>query len=232
VGLRDLNALARPPGRPALTVEVIGHQWWWEVRYPDRAGAVTANELHMPVGQPVRVRLRTADVQHSFWVPRLMPKMDLIAGRENQTWLRTDQAGTYRGQCAEYCGLQHAFMSLVVLAQPAAAFDAWLADLARPAATAVTGAQRRGRAVFERSACASCHTVRGTAAHGTLGPDLTRVGSRWSIGSGAAPNDAEHLRAWITNPQRLKPGNRMPPQPVSTEDFPDLIAYLRSLGEE
>jgi cytochrome c oxidase subunit 2 len=230
LGLRDLDALAAPPTKAAVTVDVVGHQWWWEIHYAGRAGAVTANEMHIPVGESVLVRLRTADVQHSFWVPQLMPKMDLIAGRTNETWLRTDRAGDYRAQCAEYCGQQHAFMALMVVAQPRADFDAWLARTAQPApASAATAAQARGKAVFEQSSCASCHTIRGTSAVGVVGPDLTRIGSRWSIGAGAAPNDPGHLGGWIVNSQTIKPGNAMPPQPVSAQDLPDLLAYLQSL---
>ncbi|MFC0531700.1 cytochrome c oxidase subunit II [Phytohabitans kaempferiae] len=229
VGLRHLDALARPPGGADMTVEVVGHRWWWEIRYPERAGAVTANELHIPVDGSVRVRLRTADVQHSFWVPQLMPKIDLIAGRINETWLRAERAGSFRGQCAEYCGQQHAYMALMVVARPRAEFDAWLDRLASPPAVALTGAQRRGLAAFEQGPCAACHTVRGTSARGTVGPDLTTVGSRWSLGAGAAPNDVGHLGGWIANSQAVKPGNNMPPQPVPAADLPDLIAYLRTL---
>ncbi|PRY20185.1 cytochrome c oxidase subunit II [Pseudosporangium ferrugineum] len=229
LGLRDLNALAAPREKPDVTVEVIGHQWWWEIHYPDRAGAVTANEMHIPVGQPVKVRLRTADVQHSFWVPQLMPKTDLIAGKVNETWLQTDRAGTYRAQCAEYCGKQHAFMALMVVAEPRPAFDAWVAATAQPATGTLTTAQQRGRQIFEQSSCASCHTIRGTSAVGEVGPDLTTIGSRWSIGAGAAPNDAGHLGGWIVNSQTIKPGNAMPPQPVAAQDLPDLLSYLQSL---
>jgi cytochrome c oxidase subunit II len=229
IGLHDLDALATPPGKPTVTVDVVGHQYWWEVHYPDRAGAVTANEIHIPVGESVRVRLRTADVQHSFWVPNLMPKRDLIAGKVNETWLHTDRAGDYRAQCAEYCGRQHAFMALMVIAQPRAEFDAWLARTAQPATATLTAAQARGRQVFEQSSCAACHTIRGTSAAGIVGPDLTTIGSRWSIGAGAAPNDVGHLGGWIVNSQTLKPGNAMPPQPVSAQDLPDLLAYLESL---
>ena len=230
VGLHDLDAIASPPGTPAATVDVIGHQYWWEVHYRDRAGAVTANEMHIPVGQPVRVRLRTADVNHSFWVPNLMPKTDLVAGKVNETWLRADKAGNYRAQCAEYCGRQHAFMALLVVAEPPAQFETWLAHTAQaPPDTGLTSAQSRGRRVFEESSCAACHTVRGTSANGTAGPDLTTIGSRWSIGAGAAPNDTGHLGGWIVNSQTIKPGNAMPPQPVSAQDLPDLLAYLQSL---
>jgi cytochrome c oxidase subunit II len=229
IGLRDLDALAAPPDQAAVTVDVVGHRYWWEIHYTGTAGAVTANEIHIPVGESVLVRLRTADVQHSFWVPNLMPKTDLIAGKVNETWLKTDKAGDYRAQCAEYCGQQHAFMALMVVAQPRADFDAWLARTAQPATATLTAAQARGRQVFEQSSCASCHTIRGTSAAGVAGPDLTTIGSRWSIGAGAAPNDTGHLGGWIVNSQTIKPGNAMPPQPVSAQDLPDLLAYLQSL---
>ncbi|MFF4888460.1 cytochrome c oxidase subunit II [Micromonospora chersina] len=228
VGLRDLAALGAGPGRDALTVEVTGHTWWWEVRYAGASGA-TANEIHIPVGERVRVRLRTDDVLHSFWVPQLMPKTDLIAGETRETWLEARRDGSYRGQCAEYCGTQHAHMAFLVVAQPRADFDAWLARLDAPARAPRTEAERRGQQTFAQGTCAACHTVRGTAAQGRVGPDLSNVGSRWSIGAGAVPNDAGHLGGWIANSQTVKPGNAMPPQPVDADRLPDLITYLRSL---
>jgi cytochrome c1 len=168
-------------------------------------------------------------VLHSFWVPQLMPKLDLVAGKVRETWLQADQPGRYRGQCAEYCGLQHAHMAFLVVAQPKAEFDAWLARLASPAPAPRTDAQRRGRQAFTQGACAACHAVRGTTATGSVGPDLSDVGSRWSIGAGALPNDPGHLGGWIANSQTAKPGNGMPPQPVDAAQLPDLIAYLQSL---
>jgi cytochrome c oxidase subunit 2 len=228
VGLRDLAALRQPESPPAVTVDVTGHKWWWEVRYAGVDGA-TANEIRIPVGEPVRVRLRTVDVLHSFWVPQLMPKTDLIAGKVRETWLRAERPGEYRGQCAEYCGLQHAHMALQVVAQPRAEFDAWLARLAAPAATPDSDAERRGQQAFLQGTCVACHTVRGTAATGTVGPDLSTLGARWSLGAGAVPNDGGHLGGWIVNSQTVKPGNAMPPQPVDAAALPDLIAYLESL---
>ncbi|MEV4754235.1 cytochrome c oxidase subunit II [Micromonospora sp. NPDC049559] len=227
-GLRDLAALGAQPAAGAVTVDVTGHKWWWEVRYDGVDGA-TANEVRIPVGEKVRVRLRTADVLHSFWVPQLMPKTDLIAGKVRETWLRADRPGEYRGQCAEYCGLQHAHMALLVVAQPRAEFDDWLTRLPAPARAPRTDAERRGQQAFLQAACAGCHTVRGTAAAGTVGPDLSQLGARWSLGAGAVPNDAGHLGGWIANAQTVKPGNAMPPQPVDAARLPDLISYLRSL---
>ncbi len=228
LGLRDLAALGDGPEAGATTIEVTGHQWWWEVRVPGVAGA-TANELHIPVGEKVRIRLRTADVLHSFWVPQLMPKTDLIAGEVRETWLRAERAGTYRGQCAEYCGTQHAHMAFLVVAEPRRDFDAWLARLGSPAAGPRTDAQRRGQQAFAQGSCAGCHAIRGTDANGQVGPDLSDVGARWSIGAGAVPNDGGHLGGWIANSQTVKPGNHMPPQPVPAAQLPDLIAYLQSL---
>ncbi|MEV1329403.1 cytochrome c oxidase subunit II [Micromonospora costi] len=228
LGLRDLAALGAAPGRDAPTVEVTGHKWWWEVRVPGVDGA-TANELHIPVGERVRVRLRTADVLHSFWVPQLMPKTDLIAGEVRETWLHAERPGRYRGQCAEYCGTQHAHMAFQVVAEPRPQFEAWLARLGSPARQPQTDAERRGQQAFVQGTCAGCHAIRGTGADARVGPDLSDVGSRWSIGAGAVPNDAGHLGGWIANPQTVKPGSYMPPQPVDAERLPDLIAYLRSL---
>ncbi|MFI7427681.1 c-type cytochrome [Micromonospora sp. NPDC049836] len=228
LGLRDLAALGDGPGPRATTIEVTGHKWWWEVRVAGVAGA-TANELHIPVGEKVRIRLRTADVLHSFWVPQLMPKTDLIAGEVRETWLRAERAGTYRGQCAEYCGTQHAHMALLVVAEARSDFDAWRARLGAPAAQPQTDAQRRGQQTFAQGTCAGCHAIRGTEAAGRVGPDLSDVGSRWSIGAGAVPNDGGHLGGWIANSQTVKPGNYMPPQPVDAERLLDLIAYLQSL---
>ncbi|TVT17282.1 c-type cytochrome, partial [Amycolatopsis rhizosphaerae] len=184
---------------------------------------------HIPVGTPVQVRLSTDDVLHSFWVPELMPKTDLIAGRTNTTWIRADRPGDFRGLCAEYCGMQHANMEFLVVAQPAPEYDAWLVRAAAPAPAPAGAAAQRGLQVFEQVGCASCHTIRGTAANGKVGPDLSAVGSRWSIGAGAAPNTPGSLGGWIANSQNLKPGNAMPPQPVPATDLPDVIAYLRSL---
>jgi cytochrome c oxidase subunit II len=228
VALRDLAALGAHPPAHAPTVEVTGHKWWWEVRYAGSSGA-TANEIHIPVGERVKVRLRTDDVLHSFWIPQLMPKTDLIAGEVRETWLEAVRPGRYRGQCAEYCGTQHAHMAFLVVAQPRADYDAWLARLNAPARQPQTAAERRGQQAFVQGTCAACHGIRGTSAQARVGPDLSNVGSRWSLGSGAVPNDAGHLGGWIANSQTVKPGNYMPPQPVAAAQLPDLIAYLRSL---
>ncbi|GII94533.1 cytochrome c oxidase subunit II [Sinosporangium siamense] len=228
IGLRDMRALEAPRGADSLVVEVTGHQWWWEVRYPAH-GAVTANEIHIPAGRPVLLRLRTADVNHSFWVPQLMVKTDMIAGRTTQMWLQADRPGTYRGQCAEYCGLQHGRMAFHVVADPPAAFTSWLANQARPAAEPREAMAARGRQVIQSASCASCHTVRGTSAAGRRGPDLTHLASRRHLGAGTVPNTPGHLGGWIADSQAVKPGNQMPPQPLSPEDLRSLIAYLGTL---
>jgi cytochrome c oxidase subunit 2 len=228
VGLRDLSALSAPPSATAVTIDVVGHDWWWEVRYPEH-GFVTANEIHVPAGRPVRLRLSSADVIHSFWVPQLMPKTDLIPGQVNETWLTANRPGTYRGQCAEYCGLQHALMAFLVVADEPAAFDGWVARQRAPAAEPAGTLATRGRQVLARTSCATCHTVRGTSARGTAGPDLTHLASRQQLGAGAAPNTPGHLGGWIANSQTIKPGNLMPPQPLTSEELQALIAYLDTL---
>lgn len=217
------------PSRPAaLKVQVVGHQWWWEVRYPD-SGAVTANEIHVPLGTPVELQLTSDDVIHSFWVPAIMPKLDLIPGHTNDTWMTVDDAGTYRGQCAEYCGLQHAHMAFTVVAEPEAKFQQWLGDQAEPAVKPTTAEERKGYDVLTSGSCASCHTVRGTPADGKVGPDLTHLADRSRLAAETIPNDRGHLGGWIANSQQIKPGNKMPPQPLSPGDLTAVITYLESL---
>jgi cytochrome c oxidase subunit 2 len=223
--VRTLPATSAPAaGRTALTVEVTGRQWWWEVRYPG-SGAVTANEIHIPAATPVRLVVTTSDVIHSFWVPELNRKIDLVPGRRNEILLEADRPGVYRGQCAEFCGVQHAHMAFLVVADPPARFRAWLADQARPAAA--SGA--RGREVFLGEACSGCHTIRGTSADGTRGPDLTHVGSRTTLAALALRNDRESLERWIRDPQGVKPGARMPGLALSDDQVDALADYLEGL---
>jgi cytochrome c oxidase subunit 2 len=198
------------------------------VRYPE-GGIVSANEIHVPVGRPVRLNLTSRDVIHSFWVPQLTVKTDLIPGHTNTTWIQATRPGTYRGQCAEYCGLQHAKMAILVVADPPGTFARWLATEQQPAAAAADPLAARGRLALERNSCAACHTVRGTAATGTVGPDLTHFGGRRTIGAGALANTRGNLGGWIVNSQTVKPGNKMPPQPLTSEELQDLLAYLESL---
>jgi cytochrome c oxidase subunit 2 len=206
-----------------LTIDVVGRQWFWEVRYPG-TGVVTANEIHIPVRTRVNVVATTGDVIHSFWVPRLNRKIDMIPGRRNRVLLYADKPGAYRGQCAEFCGAQHAHMSLMVYADPPDRYRAWLAANARPAAQQAGAGQQ----VFSRQ-CAACHAIRGTTARGQVGPDLTHVARRRTIGALVLPNTTRALSAWIHDPQRFKPGNHMPALGLTPAQLRAVTAYLRSL---
>jgi cytochrome c oxidase subunit II len=220
-----IRATAAPKaGSTKLTVQVIGHQWWWEVRYPGHA-AVTANELHIPTRTRVDVAATTADVIHSFWVPELNRKIDQIPGRVNHELLYADHPGVYRGQCAEFCSLQHAHMSMYVVAQEPADFDAWLRHESQPASPSAA----RGRQVFLSTTCSSCHAIRGTSAKATVGPDLTHVGSRMSLAALTIANTPSGLLRWISDPQHVKPGAKMPRLELADADFRAIAAYLRSL---
>ena len=230
--VQTLGAIDPRAQQPDLVVELVGKQWWWEVRYRDSLAGnrfVTANELHVPVGRRVELRLTSTDVIHSFWVPELHGKTDLIPGRENVTWIQADRPGVYAGRCAEYCGMQHTTMGLLVIAQPQEAFDAWAAGQRRAAAEPRDSVALAGREAFLNSACALCHQVRGTPAGGNLGPDLTHVASRRTLASALLPNTAGHLGGWISNPQALKPGSRMPRVPMSSEEFSLIHRYLQTL---
>ena len=200
--------------KPAYTVEVVGRQWWWQIRYLDPElpkRFVTANELHVPVGRSVQVRLTSADVIHSFWVPELQGKLDLIPGDTNVLSLKAERAGVYQGQCAEYCGLQHAHMGLQIVADEPHAFGRWLAAQREPAAAPTDSLAVLGEQLFVGGPCALCHAVRGTPARGSVAPDLTHFGSRRTIAAGALPNTLGHLEGWIANAQAIKPGALMPP---------------------
>jgi cytochrome c oxidase subunit 2 len=226
-----LSATAHPNAPAGLTLEVIGHRWWWEARYvgSDPSQQVTtANELHIPVGVPVRLQVTSADVIHSFWVPQLQGKIDLIPGQWNTFWIRADAPGRYHGQCAEYCGLQHAHMMLFITAEPMATFRRWLADQRR-AAPEPQGVAAAGRAVFLRSACSLCHTIRGTDARGVVGPDLTHVASRQTIAGGTLPNTRGTLAGWIVNAPSLKPGVAMPRIDLDPRSLHAILAYLETL---
>jgi cytochrome c oxidase subunit 2 len=211
-----------------MTIEVIGHQWWWEVRYPGTA-AVAANEIHIPVRTPVRVEVRTDDVIHSFWVPELNRKIDTIPGRHNDVELYADAVGRYRGACSEFCGVQHAYMAMYVFADPPAVFHRWLAAQAASARAPAGALAEQGERAFTGGSCASCHTVRGTSAQGSVGPDLTHVASRTTLGALALPNDRRSLLQWIADSQRSKPGNQMPPTHVPAAELKALVAYVAGL---
>jgi cytochrome c oxidase subunit 2 len=216
------------PGTTAMTIEVIGHQWFWEVRYPGTT-AITANEIHIPAGERVNLVARTGDVIHSFWVPQLNRKIDMIPGHTNRVLLEADAPGRYRGQCAEFCGAQHSHMAMYVFADPPDRFRSWLDHMAEDRPAPTTAPEQRGERVFLDNACASCHTIRGTSAHGTIGPDLTHLQSRTTLAALTIPNRRGDLAGWVRDPQHVKPGNRMPAVPLGNEDFNDLLAYLESL---
>lgn len=217
----------------ALVVTVRGHQFWWEIQYQDPLPSnlvVDANELHLPVGRPIKLELASVDVIHSLWIPNLHGKTDLIPGHANVTVLQVDQPGEYRAQCAEFCGYEHAKMAMIVIAHPAAEFDAWLAARRAPPPPPPTDPTlARGQDVFLRASCPMCHTVRGTSASATIGPDLSFVGARKTIGAGALDNGPGALAGWIVDPQGIKPGVHMPANPLPGEDLQALIAWLGSL---
>jgi cytochrome c oxidase subunit 2 len=232
-----VNPAAPPPGSRPLYVTVIGHQWWWEYRYDrydgqDLGGLVTANELHVPAGsdgvpRPIYLSLESADVCHSFWVPRLAGKTDLIPGRTNTMWFQTDKKGLYLGQCAEYCGTQHTKMLLRVYVDAPEEFDDWLKNQQEPAVDDPAVAD--GRRTFLGQSCVNCHRIRGTSARGTYAPDLTHLMSRQTLASGMIPNDRAELERWVANPQQVKPGCLMPAFGLDKNQFQDIVDYLLTL---
>lgn len=220
-----------PRPKSALEVTVVGHQFWWEFRYP-KLHIVTANELHIPVStardpEPTYMKLYSADVDHSFWVPQLAGKTDLIPNHPNEMWLDPHQTGLYLGQCAQFCGIEHAKMLIRVYVDTPQQFDAWVKNQQRPAVEDASVAE--GRRIFETQACMNCHTITGTPAHGSYGPDLTHLMSRATIASGAVANTPGNLRAWIINPGTFKPGAMMPAMQLSDRQVDQLVAYLTTL---
>ncbi len=212
----------------AMTVDAIGHQWYWAFRYPGTK-AVTAGELHIPVRTRVNLVATTADVIHSFWVPELNRKVDTIPGRQNRILLYANTPGVFRGQCAEYCGLQHAHMGMLVIVQSKAQFRTWLAKQSAPAAAPTTALARHGEQIFLDGPCASCHAIRGTSARGFVGPDLTHLASRTTLAGLTIPNRADYLARWIVDSQHFKPGNQMPDFNLSQRQVHALVAYLEGL---
>lgn len=215
-----------------VTIQVTGHQWWWEITYPNSQAdqtITTANEIHVPINTPVVVLTNSADVIHSFWAPSITGKRDLLPGYSSAFWFEVDKAGVYRGQCAEFCGLQHAHMGFSVIAEPVDKFDAWKSQQLKPASDPPNAEAARGRDVFLTHACLMCHTIRGTDAGSRVGPDLTHVASRNMIAAETLPNTAGALGGWIVDPQRIKPGTKMTPNPLAPDDLQALIVYLKSL---
>jgi len=228
------RALSMLPVVRPVHIKLTGAQFWWRADYPAEGGSpgfTTANELHVPVGRPVIVSLNTVDVIHSFWVPNLHGKKDMLPGIVSTIEFRADRAGVYRGQCAQFCGAEHALMAMRVVAEPEHAYAAWRAQQAKPAA-AVADADAlalRGRQVFEQASCAGCHTVRGTSASGTTAPDLTHLMSRTTLAAGVLANTPANLAAWIRNPQAVKPGTPMPAVPLTDADRDALVNWLATL---
>lgn len=215
-----------------LTVQLTAHQWWWEVNYSSADASQTlhtANELHLPAGMPVRIILKSADVIHSFWIPNISGKQDLIPGRTNDIVITPEKVGLYRSQCAEYCGLQHAHMAFEVTVEPLGKFEQWWAQGLLPARAPVTPMQKAGYAYVTTRECSTCHNITGTPASGQVAPDLTHLASRMSLGAGTYPMDPGHLTAWVADPQSAKPGNKMPVIGLEPDQLNAIVAYLESL---
>lgn len=226
------EALASLPREKALRIKITGHQWWWKAEYMDPVSGrqvSTANEIHIPVGEPVQIVGSSADVIHSFWVPNLAGKKDLIPGHATAMWLQADKPGIYRGLCAEFCGHQHAKMAVLVMAEPRSQFDSWYNSQLQPAAPPADSISRAGEKVFMSKGCPLCHTIAGTPARGQIGPPLTHIGSAYTIAAGSLKNTRGNLGGWIVDPQRIKPGVRMPPNDLSGSDLQALLSYLGSL---
>ena len=226
------RALARMPLAGAVNIELTANQWWWSARYMNGGPSdifVTANELHVPVGRPVVLNLKASDVIHSVWLPSLGGKKDLIPGRSALLQFRADRPGIYRGQCAEFCGLQHALMGLLVIAEPPEQYEAWVQAQRTPAAEPQEAQAQRGKALFQSTSCAMCHAIQGTVANAQRGPDLTHVASRRTLAAGTLSNTPQELASWIRDPQVHKPGTNMPQTPLSQEDLDAIVAYLGGL---
>jgi cytochrome c oxidase subunit II len=215
-----------------VTIQVVGHQWWWEVTYPNTQAdqtVTTANEIHIPVGVPVVINSTSRDVIHSFWAPNIHGKRDLLPGYNTAVWIQADREGRFRGQCAEFCGHQHAHMAFFIVAESPEKFQAWLQQQLKPAAEPSDALAMRGQQIFTTRTCVMCHTIRGTDAGSRVGPELTHLASRQTIAAGTLPNNTGNLAGWILDSQAIKPGNRMPPNPMSSEDLQALLAYLQTL---
>ena len=233
VDLSTARSLSTVGGAAPLRIDVVGHQWWWEVKYPDpndpQNDIETANEIHVPVGRAVLIKMKSGDVIHSFWAPNLDGKKDLIPGHETVTWFRADTVGVYRGQCAEFCGYEHAKMAFYVVAEPRIEFERWLAQQRAEASTPGDSLAQGGERVFLSSSCAMCHSIAGTGAGSNNGPDPTHLASRRTIAAGTLPNTAANLESWILDPQMIKPGAKMPANRIDPQSLRALVAYLQEL---
>jgi cytochrome c oxidase subunit II len=226
------HAIANLSSKNPVSINVIGHQWWWEVEYEATQAdqtVITANEIHIPVGQPVVIKTSSQDVIHSFWAPNLHGKRDLIPGYENAFWIQADEEGTFRGQCAEFCGHQHAHMGFFVVAESPAKFQAWLAHQVSTPPPPSDPIAKHGEEVFLSHTCVMCHTIRGSGAGARMGPDLTHIASRMTIAAATLPNTRGNLAGWILDSQSIKPGNKMPPNPLKSDDLNALLTYLETL---
>lgn len=226
--VRIMNKIMPGPGSHRPDIVITAHQWWWEISYPGKQ-LITANELHIPVGQPVLLQLNAADVIHSWWVPAFGAKMDMIPGRTNYLWIKVTKAGVYQGACSEFCGRQHAWMRIRVIADPPQAYLAWQQHISRPAKPPVHSLATAGRALFMKSTCSNCHRIGGTSAVGQGGPDLTHFASRSTMLSGLWSNSYAHVAAWLTDPQKVKPGAHMPRFIFNQDTIRALTAYLTEL---
>ena len=226
------RAMTSKPAEQPLVIEVVGHQWWWEVNYEDSVASrrvTTANEIHVPVGRPIVLQMTSRDVIHSFWVPNLVGKRDLTPGHGSSLWFRADSAGVYGGQCAEFCGHQHAKMSIKVFAEPDYVFRKWYENQLASHTTPADSLQRRGQEVFLTNSCALCHTISGTPSGGRNGPTLSHLATRTTLAAGSIPNTRGNLAGWIVDPQGIKPGVKMPSNQLSSADLQALLAYLENL---
>ena len=219
---------ARAAGPDALQVRAIGHQWWFEFQYPE-LGVVTANELHLPVDRDVEIQLESNDVLHSFWVPSLRGKLDMVPGRVNRFTIKPEVSGTFLGQCAEFCGTAHALMKFTVVVEPQATFDAWVENQLTDRVPPTSELAREGEEMLTLGGCVACHTIRGTDSAGLLGPDLTHMGSRAHIAAGLLENTPENMRLWLSDPQGVKPGNTMVIPELTGDQLDALVAYLQGL---
>jgi cytochrome c oxidase subunit 2 len=224
---RTMN-LSDPPAAPNPDLVVVGHQWWWEARYT-KTGLVVANEIHIPVGKALSVRLDSVDVLHEFWVPELARKITAIPGHPNQIWIQADKPGTYLGECSEFCGTEHAWMHFLIVAESQTEFDDWQRAQLQPALKPVDEQAAKGFALFQQLSCVSCHTINGTIAGARVGPDLTHFASRRQLGAGVADNTPENLRRWLADPQQVKPGVKMPNFKFGNEQLTQLVAYFETL---
>jgi cytochrome c oxidase subunit 2 len=226
------RALRNIDTQNAVKIRATGHQWWWEFRYDDPLPSnilTTANEIHIPVGRPVDFELQATDVIHSFWIPNLHGKRDMIPGHTTHSVMQANRAGEYWGQCAEFCGYQHAKMRFKVVAEPEADYQKWLASSRQPAPTPVSESQKKGQAIFLGRSCVMCHTIQGTSAGGMIGPELTHLASRSYLAAGSLPNSRGYLAGWVADAQQIKPGCRMPPNPLAPDELQALLDYLESL---